>query len=329
MTPPSLKMGSYKKKLAVQKEFAAELEGMCRSKCDLPPPEEEQRRLHEDELVRLLLSKGVKGDSRSRTLYSRRLPLGCGPCLRGEGARMSVTTICTRDCFFCFNPKPRQDRIYVGDYPVASAREAVQVVRRFGLKVVGITGGDPLTRLARTIRIVRAIREEFSDDVRMQLYTNGDLLTEPVLLNLKKAGLSEIRIDIAANGYDLNPVRLALKHFSDVVVETPVIPTDKEKLKRLILDLDGMKLPYLILHELFFAKKTALPCLNRGCAPKSPCIAAAGKTPSPAAAGRLWSCCCSPWNGQNSSRLIIVPQARRRAFIETALPIAWPGSAPN
>ena len=36
-------------------------------------------------------------------------PRGCVPCLQGRGSNVSLTTLCNRDCFFCFNPKPRTD----------------------------------------------------------------------------------------------------------------------------------------------------------------------------------------------------------------------------
>ncbi len=67
-------------------------------------------------------------------------------------------------------------------------------------------------------------------------------------------GLDGLRIDLAANGLSVAPVRMALKFFGDVSVEMPVapIPAREERMRSLIQELDGAGTPHLILHELFF-----------------------------------------------------------------------------
>jgi len=42
------------------------------------------------------------------------------------------------------------------------------------------------------------------------MYSNGDLVNKEKLIALKKAGLNEVRFDIAARKYDLNAVRSLL-----------------------------------------------------------------------------------------------------------------------
>src|SRR5665213_3467189 len=63
-------------------------------------------------LLEQLRDAGIKGDFESMTLYTRRLPPGCRSCLSGKGSNLFVTGLCTRDCFFCFNQKPRRVELY-------------------------------------------------------------------------------------------------------------------------------------------------------------------------------------------------------------------------
>ena len=201
-------------------------------------------------LLTRLRHAGIKGDAKSMTLFTRRLPPGCKPCLAGKGTNLYVTGLCTRDCFFCFNQKPRKDELVVHGIPVKEPEEAPEIVERFGLRSVGLSGGEPLMFPGRVLRLIAALRA-MKNPPRIDLYTNGDRADESLLRSLKDAGLDSIRFDVVARDFDLTPVALAKTIFEEVAVEIPVVPEQLPKLKEMCLELDRLGVPFLNIHELF------------------------------------------------------------------------------
>ncbi len=223
----------------------------ARAMTALPGAEPDAQRVEAlRERLERLRAAGVKGDFETMTLYTRQLPPGCASCLEGLGSNLYVTGLCTRDCFFCFNQKPRKDETVVHGIPIDEPAEAVEIITRYGLRSVGLSGGEPLLRPERVLALLRVLKA-MPDPPRVDLYTNGDLATDELLLRLRDAGLDAIRFDLAARDYDTEPVRRALKIFKEVAVEIPVVPEEKEKLERMVLELDAMGVPFLNIHELF------------------------------------------------------------------------------
>jgi len=165
-----------------------------------------------------------------------------------------VTGLCTRDCFFCFNEKPRTDEIVVHGIKIREPEEAKEIVARYRLKSVGISGGEPLLFPDRVLRIIHALRS-LPERVRIDLYTNGDRATDEILRDMKRMGLDALRFNVAASDYCLGPVERALGFFEEVAVEIPVIPSDLIVQKFLVFRLDEMGVPFLIIHELFSCRE--------------------------------------------------------------------------
>ncbi len=208
------------------------------------------------ERLERLRAAGIKGDFKSMTLYTRRLPPGCRPCLAGKGTNLYVTGLCTRDCFFCFNLKPRKDETVVHGIPVDNPGEAVDIVARYGLRSVGLSGGEPLMRPERALALLGALKA-MPQPPRVDLYTNGDLASDELLLRLHRAGLDAIRFDLAARDYDLEPVRRARRIFAEVAVEIPVVPEHQKRLEKMVLELDSLGVPFLNTHELFLCAENS------------------------------------------------------------------------
>ena len=217
-------------------------------------------------LLERLRGAGIKGDFESMTLYTRRLPPGCRTCVSGKGSNLFVTGLCTRDCFFCFNQKPRRDETVVHGLPIDDPSEAPAIVARYGLRSIGLSGGEPLMRPERVLALLAALKA-MPDPPRVELYTNGDLADRGVLRRLRDAGLDAIRFDLAARDYDLEPVRRALGIIKEVAVEIPVVPEHMERLESMVLGLDALGVPYLNIHELFL------------CAENSARVVASGQVP--------------------------------------------------
>ena len=214
-------------------------------------------------LLEALRRGGIKGSLERRTLYTRRLPPGCRGCLAGKGTNAFVTGKCTRDCFFCFNQKPRTNELVVHGIRLSEPEEAPDIVRRYGLRSVGVSGGEPTLRPDRLLRLVRALRS-LPFRVRIDLYTNGDRLSDALLSQLKDAGLDAIRFNLVAREFDTEPVERALRYFDETAVEVPVIPERLPEMQDMVLRLDALGVPFLNIHELFACRENSARVAERG-----------------------------------------------------------------
>ncbi len=208
-------------------------------------------------LLEALRRGGIKGSLERRTLYTRRLPPGCRGCLAGKGTNAFITGLCTRECFFCFNPKPRTDELVVHGIRLAEPEAAPEVVRRYALRSVGVSGGEPTMRPERLLRLVRALRT-LPFRVRIDLYTNGDRLSDVLLSQLKDAGLDALRFNLVAREFDTEPLERALRYFDETAVEVPVIPERLAEMQDMVLRLDALGVPFLNIHELFACRENSV-----------------------------------------------------------------------
>lgn len=204
-----------------------------------------------ERLMQLLKAHGIQGWPERGTLFTKNLSPGCKPCLDGRASHLSLTTLCSRECFFCFNPKPRKDILSVHGREAASLDEALADLKKMGVQSVGIGGGEPTLFPERVLEAVAALRKNLGDGVWIDLYTNGDRLSPGLLKDFKNAGIKGLRINLAARNYDASPVRMSLEFFEVVEIEMPAIPKDKKRVRDLILELDQMGVKQLIFHELF------------------------------------------------------------------------------
>lgn len=214
-------------------------------------------------LLEALSRGGIKGSLERRTLYTQHLPPGCRGCLGGKGTNAFVTGKCSRDCFFCFNQKPRKDELVVHGIRLAEPEEAPDIVRRYGLRSVGVSGGEPTLRPERLLRLVRALRT-LPFRVRIDLYTNGDRLSDELLSELKDAGLDALRFNLVAREFDTEPLERAMRYFDETAVEVPVIPERMAEMKDMVLHLDALGVPFLNIHELFACRENSARVAERG-----------------------------------------------------------------
>ncbi len=213
--------------------------------------------LRKRKLLRSLLRGGVRELNGGKTLYVGQMSPSCRLCLRGKSTSFKLTVQCNRGCFYCPNLKgdkntPRPENFIA--YQAPSLKEVIRSVEDARSRGCSITGGEPFLEFPRTLVYIRALRRRFGPRFRIHLYTNGLLATDRRLRRLKRAGLDEIRFDLAAIGYKTAPVYRALKYFEHVGVEIPAVPGDEEKVKKIMLELDAAGVRYLNLNELYFIR---------------------------------------------------------------------------
>ena len=176
---------------------------------------------------------------------------GCQRCVKGRKLVLFITGICPRNCWYCTlgENKFQKDIIYANERKIESNQEILQEVRDSGANSAGITGGDPLAKLDRTLEIIRLLKSTFNN-FHIHLYTSLNLVTETTLKKLDKEGLDEIRFhpDIEDKTYWKN-LDLAKKFEWDVGVEIPLIPDRKKQTLELITFIKD-KIDFLNLNEL-------------------------------------------------------------------------------
>jgi len=212
-----------------------------------------------------------------------RLSKGCALCVEGRKSVLFITGICGTDCYYCpiSDVKKNKDIIYINEKPVSETKEEeilkqiIQEIKLCSSTGVGITGGDPLARLDRTVSVIKGLKKEFGKDFHIHLYTPLDLVDEKKLNMLYGAGLDEIRFhpDIDAKGKNNDTdkswkqIELANKYSWDIGVEIPVVP-GKEKEIRELIDFIEPHISFLNLNELEIADNSFSKLLDMGFRPK-------------------------------------------------------------
>jgi uncharacterized protein len=180
------------------------------------------------------------------------LPRGCQHCVKGEKLVMFVTGICPRNCSYCpiSDQKHQHDVTYANEWPTADIKDIIKEAKLMDAKGAGFTGGDPLVKLERTVKYIKALKKVFGKKFHIHLYTSFDLATPERLRRLHAAGLDEIRFHPDLEDETLWPrIDLAAKLDWDVGVEIPAIPGKKQKTLKLMQFLDK-KIRFLNINEL-------------------------------------------------------------------------------
>ncbi len=203
------------------------------------------------------------------SLYINELPDGCKLCVIGRKTVIFVTGICARNCFYCplSESKKNKDVIYINEMPLKGEINfdlIIEEAKSHNSSGAGITGGDPLARIDRTISIIKKLKEYFGKKYHIHLYTPLMLVDENKLQRLFKAGLDEVRFH--PNIFDSkywNRISLAKKFNWDKGIEIPVIPNNEEQTIKL-LNFVKDKVDFINLNELEYSDTNANQLFERG-----------------------------------------------------------------
>jgi len=151
----------------------------------------------------------------------------CLYCLEGEWTQIRSSSECQLDCNFCYwhsLPKkylPKQ--LFVVNDNQFTEQDIKTLLEIQGDKVKGVAWlhYEPLLYLDKILGLIKFI----STKKYQWLYTNGILATEENLKQLERAGLNEIRFNLAATNCDdkvIENIKLATKYFRSVCIESPM-----------------------------------------------------------------------------------------------------------
>jgi len=195
---------------------------------------------------------------------------GCKFCVEGSKEVIFITGICPRHCFYCplSEQKYQKDVIFANERPVKTFKDIKTEAKLMKAKGAGLTGGDPLTKLKRTIHYIKQFKKHFGKKFHLHLYTSLNLINEKNLKQLYSAGLDEIRFHLDLDNQELWPkLSLAKKFPWHVGVEVPCLLEKQKQLKGLI-DFIHNKADFLNLNELELADTSISQLRRLGHKPK-------------------------------------------------------------
>ncbi len=208
----------------------------------------------------------ILGDPNRALLSKPVMAKGCELCFAGAKSVIFITGLCDDGCYYCPVSRDRLNRdvFYVNEVPVTTVSEVILELARSGSRGASITGGDPLVRSDRTVKLVRAVKEHFGGNFHVHLYTSGRYATIGVLRALDEAGLDEIRFHPTRIEF-LSRAKAAKENTSMAVgIEVPVAPHIEEWVKDIILRANSLGLDFVNLNEMEFVEPNARALLARG-----------------------------------------------------------------
>jgi len=190
--------------------------------------------------------RGFEGDS----LLVGQLPEGCRRCAQGSKMVLFVTGHCNSKCFYCplSEEKAKKDIVFADEMPVKSDADILFEVNAIEADGAGISGGDPLCRLERTLKYIRLLKTQYGDDFHIHLYTSQANAPKEVLMKLMEAGLDEIRFHPQSK--DWSGIETAVEMGMEVGIEIPVFPNQGEYIKEVATRAEKIGVSFLNINEL-------------------------------------------------------------------------------
>lgn len=198
------------------------------------------------------------------------LPEGCRLCLKGAKAVIFVTGLCpvTPPCYYCPVSVEKHGKdepyIYVNERKTYNIDEITAECEKMDAEGASISGGDPLTRLDRSLQIIRDLKAIFGYQFHIHLYTTGLPANKKSLEALHDVGLDEIRFH-TVDKLTKEAIQMALEYPSWAVgVEIPAIPGELETIKETMRFLDEINIKFMNLNELELSESNYRQLLARG-----------------------------------------------------------------
>ncbi len=172
------------------------------------------------------------------SVYTGKIAKGCRYCIDGSKMVLFITGRCEWNCYYCpvSLEKKGRDVVYANERQVHSDAEIIAEAEAMDAVGTGITGGDPLLDMERTVHMIRLLKNKFGSDHHIHLYTAT--INPEKALTLQEAGLDEIRFHPSKSMWTrMSETRFAetVKVLSiDVGVEVPALPNRERELNSLV-----------------------------------------------------------------------------------------------
>lgn len=183
---------------------------------------------------------------------------GCRHCIDGSKMVLFVTGRCGWNCYYCpvSLEKKGKDVIYANEGRVYTDEEIIAEAEAMDATGTGITGGDPLLDMDRTVHMIRLLKDRFGKGHHIHLYTAT--IDPEKAKRLQDAGLDEIRFHPPESVWtDMSSTRLRETVESldiDVGVEVPALPHRERELNALVAYCREVGVDFVNLNELEFSE---------------------------------------------------------------------------
>ncbi len=194
--------------------------------------------------------------------YRGPLAPGCEQCKEGRKMVLFVTGRCRFRCFYCPVSERRNqlDVTYANEREVHTDADVIAEAEAMGADGTGITGGDPLGVLPRTLHYLELLKGTFGPGHHVHLYTHEP---NPAKVEaLARSGLDELRLHIPPylwGGLEgrgaayRNTLLRARELGMRQGVEVPVVPGRGQELRALLHALEELPVDFVNLNELEFS----------------------------------------------------------------------------
>ena len=183
---------------------------------------------------------------------------GCKHCINGSKMVLLVTGRCETGCFYCpvSAEKKGKDVIYANERKVTSVDEIISEAESMDATGTGITGGDPLGVMDRTLEMIILLKRRFGPSHHIHLYTS--MIDSKKVEALESAGLDEIRFHPSPSMWP-HMENTELEHIikqtkMDIGIEVPAIPSMEKELDDLIRYSVSIGIDFINLNELEFSE---------------------------------------------------------------------------
>jgi len=178
--------------------------------------------------------------------------------VNGSKMVLFITGKCGTDCFYCpISPaKKDKDVMYANERKISMLEEMIEEAESMDATGTGITGGDPLCVMDRTVEAIKMLKDRFGKDHHIHLYTS--VVDREKTRALAEAGLDEIRFHPPMSQWET----MSFAEISDIVKETtldvgmevPAIPGNKDKLERLVTAASEAGVKFINVNEFEFSE---------------------------------------------------------------------------
>ncbi|MBR2255480.1 MAG: radical SAM protein, partial [Candidatus Methanomethylophilaceae archaeon] len=165
---------------------------------------------------------------------------------------------CGWNCFYCpvSLEKKGLDVVYANEGRVTSDEEIIAEAESMDATGTGITGGDPLVCMDRTLHYIRLLKDRFGPSHHIHLYTAT--IDPDKALALQEAGLDEIRFHPRPEDWShMEGSKLAetvSRLRIDVGIEVPALPGAEKELDALVAYAVKVGVKFVNLNELEFSE---------------------------------------------------------------------------
>ncbi|MEM2089860.1 MAG: 4Fe-4S cluster-binding domain-containing protein [Candidatus Pacearchaeota archaeon] len=156
---------------------------------------------------------------------------GCKLCVAGKKLVLFITGLCSRNCFYCSlsDKRKNKNKVWANERRCRSVEDAILEAKESKAEGAGITGGDPLVVMRRTLKYARALKKAFGKKFHIHIYVPTDKVNFKVLEKLHQH-IDEIRFHpyflIENIEKEIEKIKLANAFWkkSQIGIEMPLLP---------------------------------------------------------------------------------------------------------